>query len=144
MKEKIFLALLVLSGVLALRLTIMAEPNTEDLTFKGECDELFYSSKNIPLPELEDVDGTWKLKAEPGEDIAQFHAKIETEKGDLTIQLVNVDKVEKDLTTLKISGDVIIRYDGYQERLRDTKITYETSPGNIHVCNKIWLDLWGN
>ncbi|MFP3952059.1 MAG: hypothetical protein ACLFVP_07990 [Candidatus Bathyarchaeia archaeon] len=144
MKGKIILVLAVLSGVLALCLTIVAAPNTGDLTFEGECKAFFYPSKTIPLPEFEEVEGTWKLRAEPGEDKAQFHATIETEKGDLTIQLVNVDKVEKDLTTIKISGDLIIRYDGYQERLSDTEITYEASPGNLHVCNRIWLDMWGS
>lgn len=144
MKGKIVLVLIIISSVLALQLTLFAAPDTKEFTFEGECRELFYSSKVIPIPELEGVKGIWMLTADPKENKAKFIAEIEIEKRTLQIHLIRTDAVKKDFSTLKIIGDIKIKYKEYQETLTDTKIQYEISTSNLHVSNRIWLDLWGS
>jgi len=144
MKRKIIIVLLALTGVLTLRLSIVTAPSTEELTSKGEVEELFYSSNNIPLPEFDDLKGEWTLTVNPMKNKASFHAKIKTTKGDLLLELENIESVKQDYTTTLIKGDINIIYDEYKETLMNSQIIYETSLGNLHVKNKVWFDLWGN
>jgi len=143
MKTRVLAIALLLTVVMALKIVNASPPSGKTVQAHGQCTEIWVAlswvyvghfDSNYPFLEHETVSGPWQVTAQPDLDKAEFNAAVKTSVGVVKFELVRVDSVEFDGSTLVIEGAIKEKYKGHS-------YTFDPTSGSGISGTKITVDL---
>jgi hypothetical protein len=121
-------------------------PSGKTVQAHGQCTDIWVAlswvyigtfSYDYPFLNHESVSGPWQVTAQPEADKAEFNAAVKTRVGVVKFELVSVESVEFDGSTLVINGDIKEKYKGnsftWEHNTWGTKITIDLTSGDIYL-----------